>query len=112
MAKTKSNPEDIFFSSVVKKQPNDTNKTRSDTNVLAAEQQTQKRVTKTIKREISQDIEKTIQLNVPIPITLKIEMDNLVNERRLSKQNNRYFIKNFVVEAIEEKIEHERNCLS
>ena len=109
MAKTKSNPEEIFFSSIVKKQPEaQTTKNaanESTTNEAIEIEETPKTKRTTAKKETK---EKTTQLNVPIPISLKFELERLVNEMKQSDENNRYFIKNFIVEAIEEKIERER----
>ena len=109
MAKTKSNPEEIFFSSIVKKQP-EVQTTKSEVSESATNKTVEVEETPEAKRTITKKKtkEKTTQLNVPIPISLKFELDRLVNKMKQSDENNRYFIKNFIVEAIEEKIERER----
>lgn len=107
MAKTKSSPEDIFFSSIVKKQPENTSENDINSNT-SHKIETSQNEYKPIIKNTKKPAEKTTQLNVPITVELKYELETLVSELKQKNPNNRYFIKNFIVEAIEEKIAREK----
>ena len=127
MSITKSSPEDIFFSSIVKKQPEEkTGETKKQevatsdkTKTTESKSTTKKTQTKkeaapkkNTEKEITEEKpEKIMQMNVHIPASLKYEAEGLINEMKRAGLVDRYFMRDFIIDAMKEKMARERKKL-
>ena len=127
MSITKSSPEDIFFSSIVKKQPEEKTgeakkqeEIKVDKTETAEAKQTAKKTQtkkepaskKKIEKETAEEKpEKIMQMNVHIPASIKYEAEGLINEMKRTGLVDRYFMRDFIIDAMKEKMARERKKL-